>query len=57
VLDSLQLTSQHSVATPADWKNGEDVIVALQVPTDQIEEKYWQTPNIKKPYLRYIKQP
>lgn len=57
VLDSLQLTAQHSVATPVDWKNGEDVIVTLNVPTEQIKEKYGVEANIKKPYLRYVPQP
>lgn len=57
VLDSLQLTAHHSVATPVDWKNGEDVIVTLNVPTEQIKEKYGVEANIKKPYLRYVPQP
>jgi thioredoxin-dependent peroxiredoxin len=57
VLDSLQLTAAHSVATPADWKNGENVIVVPAVPTEQIEQKYGVAADIKKPYLRYIPQP
>jgi thioredoxin-dependent peroxiredoxin len=57
VIDSLQLTAQHSVATPADWKQGEDVIVTPNIPTDTIQEKYGVKPNIKKSYLRYIPQP
>jgi alkyl hydroperoxide reductase subunit AhpC len=57
VLDSLQLTANHSVATPADWKYGEDVIVTLNVPTEQIKEKYGVEADIKKSYLRYVPQP
>jgi thioredoxin-dependent peroxiredoxin len=57
VIDSLQLTANHSVATPADWKKGDDVIVTLNVATDQIEQKYGIAPLIKKPYLRYVPQP
>ena len=57
VLDSLQLTAKHSVATPADWQNGDDVIVTLNVATADIEEKYGVEADIKKPYLRYVPQP
>lgn len=57
VIDSLQLTAQYSVATPVDWENGEDVIVTLNVPTEDIPEKYGAEPVIKKPYLRYVPQP
>jgi thioredoxin-dependent peroxiredoxin len=57
VLDSLQLTAKHSLATPADWKNGEDVIVIPAVPTDQILGKFGVEADIKKPYLRYVPQP
>lgn len=57
VIDSLQLTAAHSVATPADWQVGDDVIVTLNVPTDAIEEKYGVEADIKKPYLRYVPQP
>ena len=57
VIDSLQLTATHSVATPADWQIGDDVIVTLNVPTEAIEEKYGVEPEIKKPYLRYVPQP
>jgi thioredoxin-dependent peroxiredoxin len=54
VLDSLQLTAQHSLATPADWTKGQDLIVTPAVPTDQIKEKYGVEANIVKPYLRYV---
>ena len=57
VLDSIQLTAQHKVATPAQWKNGEDVIIAGSVTDDEAKLKYpegWQTP---KPYIRIVHQP
>ena len=57
VVDSLQLTAKHSVATPADWKMGDDVIVTLNVPTADIEAKYGVEADIKKPYLRYVPNP
>ncbi|MBL7816993.1 MAG: peroxiredoxin [Saprospiraceae bacterium] len=57
VLDSLQLNAKHSVATPADWQVGDDVIVTLNVPTEEIEGKYGVEADIKKPYLRYVPQP
>lgn len=57
VLDSLQLNAKHSVATPADWQVGDDVIVTLNVPTEDIEGKYGVAAEIKKPYLRYVPQP
>ncbi len=57
VIDSLQLTANHSVATPADWQVGDDVIVTLNVATEDIAGKYGVEPEIKKPYLRYVPQP
>lgn len=57
VIDSLQLTSEYSVATPADWQVGDDVIVTLNVATEDIAAKYGVEPEIKKPYLRYVPQP
>lgn len=57
VIDSLQLTAQHSVATPADWKNGEDVIVVPAVSTEDALKKFPKGLNIVKPYLRYTPQP
>lgn len=57
VIDSLQLTANYSVATPADWKEGEDVIVALSVPTEAAVEKFPKGVKIVKPYLRYTPQP
>ena len=57
VIDSLQLTAYHSVATPADWKNGEDVIVVPAVSTEDAIKKFPKGVKIVKPYLRYTPQP
>ena len=57
VLDSLQLNAAHSVATPADWQKGDDVIVTLNVPTEDIVGKYGVEADMKTPYLRYVPQP
>lgn len=57
VIDSLQLTANHSVATPADWKHGEDVIVVPAVSTEDAEKKFPKGLKIVKPYLRYTPQP
>jgi alkyl hydroperoxide reductase subunit AhpC len=57
VIDSLQLTANYSVATPADWKHGEDVIVVPAVPTEEAEKKFPKGLKIIKPYLRYTPQP
>ena len=57
VLDSVQLTAAEQVATPADWKQGEDVIIVPAVSNEQAAEKYpdgWEAPL---PYLRYVRQP
>ena len=57
VLDSIQLTAKHQVATPVNWKQGEDVIIAGSVSDEQAWQKYpegWKAP---KPYLRIVKQP
>ena len=57
VIDSLQLTAKHKVATPAQWKAGEDVIIAGSVSNDEAKQKYpdgWKSP---KPYLRIVPQP
>jgi len=57
VVDSLQLTSSYSVATPADWKQGEDVIVAPAISTEDAIEKFPKGVKVIKPYLRYTPQP
>ncbi len=57
VIDSLQLTAKHKVATPADWKNGEDVIIVPAVSDDDAKKAFpngWKT---LKPYLRIVPQP
>jgi alkyl hydroperoxide reductase subunit AhpC len=55
-VDSLQLTAKHSVATPANWKQGEDVIIANSVNDDDAKAKFGSFNKIK-PYLRTTKQP
>ena len=57
VIDSLQLTAHHSVATPADWKHGEDVIVVPAVSTEDAIKKFPKGVKVVKPYLRYTPQP
>lgn len=57
VIDSLQLTAKHSVATPADWKQGEDVIVVTSVSTEDAIKKFPKGVKVVKPYLRYTPQP
>lgn len=57
VIDSLQLTANHSVATPADWKQGEDVIVVPAVSTEDAIKKFPKGVKVVKPYLRYTPQP
>ena len=57
VLESMQLTALHKVATPVNWKNGDDVIIAGSVSDDEAKKLYpggWKT---LKPYLRVVKQP
>jgi thioredoxin-dependent peroxiredoxin len=57
VIDSLQLTANHSVATPADWKHGEDVIVVPSISTEDAIKKFEKGIKEIKPYLRYTPQP
>ena len=57
VIDSLQLTAKHQVATPVNWKPGEDVIIAGSVSDDEAKKRYpkgWKAP---KPYIRIVPQP
>ncbi len=57
VIDSLQLTAKHKVATPVNWKEGEKVIIAGSVSNDEAKEKYpdgWEEP---RPYIRLVPQP
>ncbi|TWR24597.1 peroxiredoxin [Mucilaginibacter achroorhodeus] len=57
VIDSLQLTAYHSVATPADWKDGEDVVVLPAIKTEDIPAKFPKGFKEVKPYLRITPQP
>jgi len=57
VIESLQLTAKHSVATPANWKSGEDVIIATSVSDEQARTKFPQGWKTLKPYLRVTPQP
>ena len=57
VIDSLQLTAKHKVATPVNWQDGDDVIIAGSVSDDEAKETYpdgWESP---KPYIRIVPQP
>jgi thioredoxin-dependent peroxiredoxin len=57
VIDSMQLTSTHKVATPVNWKQGDDVIILPSVSEEEAQAKYpkgWRAP---KPYLRFVAQP
>jgi alkyl hydroperoxide reductase subunit AhpC len=57
VLDSLQLTARHKVATPVNWRQGEDVIILASVPDEEARRRFpsgWKAP---KPYLRIVPQP
>jgi len=57
VLDSLQLTAKHKVATPANWENGQDVIIATSVSDDEARQTYPEGFKTLKPYLRVVSQP
>jgi len=57
VIDSLQMTAKHRVATPADWKQGEDVIIAGSVSDDEAKTIYPQGWKSPKPYIRIVPQP
>ena len=57
VIDSMQLTAKNSVATPVDWKSGEDVIIAASVSNDAAKEKFPEGWRTEKPYLRWVPQP
>jgi alkyl hydroperoxide reductase subunit AhpC len=57
VIDSLQLTAKHKVATPVNWQQGENVIIAGSVSDDEAKEAYpdgWESP---RPYIRIVRQP
>ncbi|MEO8418298.1 MAG: peroxiredoxin [Methylophilaceae bacterium] len=57
VLDSMQLTAKHKVATPVNWKNGDDVIIVPSVSDDEAKGMFAQGWKTLKPYLRLVKQP
>lgn len=57
VLDSLQLTAKHNVATPVNWKPGQDVIIPTSVSDEQAKQKYPEGFKTHKPYLRTVAQP
>jgi hypothetical protein len=57
LLDSCQLTAKHQVATPANWRHGEDVIIVPEVPDDEARKKFpegWRSPL---PYIRLVPDP
>ena len=57
VIDSLQLTANHKVATPSDWNQGEDVIIVAALSDEDAKEAFPNGWDAKKPYLRVVKQP
>ena len=57
VLDSLQLTAKYQVATPVNWKDGEDCIIVPAVPDEEVAAKFPKGSTTIKPYLRYTPQP
>jgi alkyl hydroperoxide reductase subunit AhpC len=57
VIDSMQLTAKHQVATPVNWKDGDDVIILTSVSDEQAKEKYPAGFKTLKPYLRTVAQP
>ena len=57
VIDSLQLTAKHQVATPVNWKSGEDVIIVPSVSDEEARKKYPDGWKAAKPYLRIVPQP
>ena len=57
VLDSMQLTAKHKVATPVNWKNGDDVIIVTSVSDEDAKEMFPEGFKTIKPYLRTVKQP
>ena len=57
VIDSLQLTANYSVATPANWKDGDDVVIGMSVKDEDIAAKFPKGHTPVKPYLRMTPQP
>lgn len=57
VIDSLQLTDKHKVATPVNWEQGDDVIIVPSLSSDEAKQKFPEGWDEQKPYLRVVKQP
>ncbi len=57
LLDSCQLTAKHKVATPVNWKQGEDVIISPAVLEEEARQRFPQGWNAVKPYMRVVPQP
>jgi len=57
VIDSLQLTEEYKVATPANWHHGEDVIIAPSMSDEEAHKRFPEGWQAKKPYLRYVHEP
>lgn len=57
VIDSLQLTAEHKVATPANWNQGEEVIIGSSISDEEAKELFPDGWRAEKPYLRYVSQP
>jgi alkyl hydroperoxide reductase subunit AhpC len=57
VIDSLQMTAKHRVATPANWKQGEDVILTSAISDEEAKKLYPQGFQAPKPYIRFVPQP
>jgi alkyl hydroperoxide reductase subunit AhpC len=57
VIDSMQLTAKHKVATPANWQPGEDVIITPAVGDEEAKQRFPEGWKTLKPYLRVVKQP
>jgi alkyl hydroperoxide reductase subunit AhpC len=57
LLESVQLTAKHKVATPVNWRSGEDVIIVPSVPDQEAKERFPQGWKAPKPYLRIVRQP
>jgi alkyl hydroperoxide reductase subunit AhpC len=57
LVDSCQMTAKHAVATPVNWKPGDDVIIPTSVSDDEARKKYPQGFKTLKPYLRMVSQP
>lgn len=57
MIDSLQLTAYHSVATPVNWQPGEDVIIVPSVSDEEARQKFPEGWTAPKPYLRIVPQP